>query len=134
MTKRKTIVCGMPRSGNNLINKMLRHYGFETCVRHFDQAIPEGVEFAILPLRHQQSHWASCKAHDEGYIKLEDIHYEHYWPILRNLAKRGIIVIPVVYEEIVEFPDRVGRHIATILDFKWKGWPAEIYNGNRKYE
>lgn len=148
-------VCGMPRSGNRLVQRLLQRHGFVAEVRHFgDRKVLRtggGPEAAIMPLRDLEPHWASC-AKDFGILPkppqgLDDIddlspaaarsclHAAHFWPALAHLAELGIPVLPVRYEELVAEPEAQGRRILEFLGcFDWRGWGEELFDSNAKWE
>ena len=117
-------VCGMPRSGNRLVQRMLERHGFVAAVRHYGMRtefrVGGGPERAVMMLRNVHPHWKSCerdlavltnptpvdalRSASGPLESAEQIHFEHFWPTLRYLAELGIPVLPVSYEAIISDP------------------------------
>lgn len=163
MTGNRVAVCGMPRSGNRLVARMLERHGYIAEVRHFGmrKAFRPGGDptKAILPLRLLEPHLASMVRdlellpRPEGpFLEpmalelvradpvrfMERVHFDHFYATLRLMAELGVAVLPVSYERIVADPDRQGRRILEFLEparpRRWQGWGEELRDGNAKHE
>jgi len=158
LTPAVVAVCGMPRSGNRLVQRLLQHHGFVAEVRHYGRRSAFRVggvhpDCAVMMLRDRVAHEKSCadagsllpypEGFPPGLLGSHSVEYEHFWPTLRWLAEAGVAVLPVSYEALVADPELEGQVIVAWCHdgssrFKhgsplWKGWPEPVVDGNAKW-
>ncbi len=149
------LICGLPCSGNRIVHQLLTHHGLPVpLISHWERGLPKASEQirawedsgiveinCIVPLRIEAYRWLSfCARHPEGTgheVEFNDQgmhHVNHFVPVLRYMAVRGISVLPVVYEDIVSRPEDEGRRLMAWLGvYDWKGWPMQIHDGNEQW-
>lgn len=154
-SNRKVAVCGMPRSGNRLVQRLLQRHGFVAEVRHYGRvkAFASGGEHpdvAVVVLRNVHPHWMSCSRDlpvlphpfggwgEDGLPRDPDrIHAAHFWPMLRVLAACSAPILAVAYEDLVRDPEGAGRRVvefcAAGAPVRWIGWGEEVFDGNAKW-
>lgn len=153
---RKIVIVGAPRSGNRLIQTMLRCHGFIAEVRHYgsEQPFHNGGwgERAIWPIRDKRCWRLSClrdmavlpKPPDAAALVQGGIEaLDYIWKIHQDytfatINKHLVPCLEVSYESIVDDQDRVGRRIlafaAAPAEMQWKGWGVEVFDGNEKWQ
>ncbi len=158
----RVAVCGAPRSGNRLTEAMLLRHGFAAEIRHYADPKPffgghERPHVAVMPLRDPVAQWLSCERDGPQQVPQPDLrefrrcrsagelHYAHFAPTLRAVARWGVPFLPVVYEDIVADPEGEGRRIVAwcsnqaaasvsgVGPLAWKGWGVDVIDGNAKW-
>ncbi len=155
---RKIVLVGAPRSGNRLIQTMLRRHGFLVEIRHYgsEQPFPNGGwgERAIWPIR-EKRYWILSCLRDRAVLPRPGDFHESFlpggpysidalWSIHHNrtaaaITKHLVPCLPVSYEHIVADPENVGRRLLAFAAApesspKWKGWGQEVVDGNAKWQ
>ncbi len=147
--RKVVLVGGLPRSGSRLIRRMLKAHGIDAVVRHRLKGWEEEMEpeRVIVPTRafQRQSLVANremrAKTGRRGGARIlseqeafeeHGRHKEHHAVMMEEF--KGLPVMRVAYEELVEHPKEIGREIAAFCGVaEWCGWGERIFDGDKKH-
>lgn len=137
------IVCGMPSSGNRIVQRLIRYHNIE-CIIHHHGTFEEDVRrmqddglivSAIWVTRDEEIHKLSVRRNkilgpDMSYAESQ---HRHYVDTLDLCARLRMPILPICYEQLVRNPMGLGRWITSWLNQPFRGWPVPVVDGNEKY-
>lgn len=136
-------ICGLPKSGNRLVERLLQAHGVTTRIQHIPDtgsSVHERCPRAIIPVRRPDVWWQSINEYGFSFMKQYTVERDgiQKWEARRvaAIAERWTPqeILTIQYEYIVACPLKAGLLICKHAGVEYQGtWPEDIKDGNRKW-
>lgn len=146
------LICGLPCSGNHLLERLLRHHGIEAQVWHhlpMDAGLRSeweaggGPSAALVPVRApriQRASWEKRRERDVSAGHATNIRERGLWTRAEQVRVHADLrrslrcpAFPVTYRAIVERPEIWGPKLVRFCGGSWRGWPEPVTDGDARY-